>query len=1011
MTIAMEHTTHAIILGVGHCKRGNDWDLPLAGAHAAAFAMWLCSRKMNVPPENIHIFLSRTDLDKYKTQLIQKGIFPRHANRADFKEVLEETLYFEKGSLLYFFGSGHGLLDGKEHQVLFLEDWDREFHDRSIDMSHLLRLLKATPYGANFPNQIAYLDACSRYAQRVSGISPMTGIDPSDVGPAVPGVTQSIFYAANRGELAEAGQFGGRLLTVLKNAGVAGPPEPQYVHEQVMLNWTVQGQNPLYVFHADGKGDESWYQVPNAKGIYAGANLTLEPEIHHTLELSQGFVGRSDERQTLSKWLWTGSQNVCVLQGLPGMGTTSLAWVWLHEDVLGISITGTNKLRVKAGPASNQPLEGVFWWSIKEDPDFRNCLRRALSYLSRTKLDQRMPDADLVEKLLEVFRAKKFLVILDGFEQLLTTETPQEATKLELGAGVSRGLDTETVLAARFLRKISSNVMLSRLLLGSYLVPAELVGKALVSMQRVEGLKKDDAIELLRSQEIPASPTELGKLAKYCEYHPLLLRTAAKIWEVDGEVVLRALSEGDVMAATVSAKFGSLYSRLGQDERAFLTCCSLAFGSTSIDLSNKITGLTRSKCKELLARFKGMGLIIDRGPLGFDSHPLLRAFILGTETPDRIQSFHERFLEHLADPTAGSYPHYISEGETVATQRLFLHRVGAGQFDEAFALFYKFLDPLQSKFGAYDTCARLLQRLFDPPPTRCCLSNKADQIWALNVLAASYSFGGRPREAIEAWEVVQEQADAARDRVMAFINAGIAQTSRGRLKTAENSFRAALSVARKSGDEHWEGVASRELSVSLAAQGESDKALRLVPKPKDGDPDAALAHGSRARIYMMQGNWLKAIESAQLAEEHARELPLMWNQAFWLDSLVAEIATWCEDGVGYPNRDVIPLLEAARRTHWLEREASLLLALANNVLTLGRPTEAKELVEESIFLSNRSEFRLRHVDALVLLARVEKAIGNMSEAKRLADSVFELATSDDGSTYAPGIERAKALVS
>jgi tetratricopeptide (TPR) repeat protein len=994
--------TYAIIIGVGNYKRGKDWDLPKAGRHAVNFAEWLCSKEVGVPPENIYLFLSKKDIDLYKRELSPYGIDPRQAKSDAFKNFRDDELHLAKGSLLYFFGSGHGVLDGADHQLLFLEDWDRELHHRSIDISHLLRLLKGEPHGGDFQTQIAYLDACSRYAQTIPGFLPGTGIDLSRVGDPVPGVMQASLFAADRGEIARAGQFSDRLLKILKHdlqRHAGWPPDPDRVHKELVSNWNVEGQHPLYVFYKDGHGRESWKQVPSSKGVYAAANLILEPSIHHALELSQGFVGRAGERKSLSEWLWTGSENVRILQGLPGMGTTSLAWVWLHEDVLGVPITGSDKVKTKSTPAVGQQLEGVFWWSFKEDGDLRNCLRQALSYISQKKVDQQASDAELLEQLLKVLSDKKFLFVLDGFDRLLGPKSSQAD---------GDSYTPESLLTARFLYGISSKPMLSRLLIGTYLQPANLTDKALVFTQRLGGLTQEDAIELLKAQGLKATIKELKRLSESCECHPLLLRTASNVWGADSEVLMHTLSVGSVISDKVSEKFGSLYERLSKGEQAFLTRCSFASGSISIDLSSRVSGLPRAKCVEFLKHFRNVGLLIDRGPLGFDAHPLLRMFVQNHEAPAKGRAVHEEFLENLPDPTEGKYPEYSTERETIPAQRIFLHRVGAGQFDGAFALFYKFLDPLYSKLGAYDACIRLLQTLFDTPPTRSHLSNTADQVWALNVLAASYSFSGRPRAAVELWEVLSAQSESPRDQTLASINAGIAQASMGMLSAAEKSFRDALTMAKATGDLHWEQTAKRELSFTIAAQGHWDRALRLVPKPKGAESDAALTYGARARIFLMQHALNKATQSAHLAETCARQFPLVWNQSFWLTCLAAEIAIW-DEGTGYQYNELLRLLEDARRAHWLEREATLLLVQARNLSRLAKYAEARELVEESIFLSSRSEFRLRHVDALVVLADIEVALGNPSEVQRLARLILDLSASEDGSAYAPGITRGRLL--
>ncbi len=465
-------TTCALVIGVGHCVRGSNWNLPLAGPHAIQFAEWLASNRIGVPVDNIFLFLSKKDIDQYKARISHTEIIPRHANREEFLKVLEDILYKRDGSLLYFFASGHGLLDSRDHQLLFLEDWTEDFHSRSIDVSWLLRRLKAHPYGSHFPNQIAYLDACSRYAEEVIGGSRVEGLNPASVGTSIQGVHQAALFAASRGQIAYAGEFGERLLKILKSDSLESPHDIDSVYSKMMQGWNVEGQDPLYMFHVDGQGTEKSEWVHKEGGIYSAANLKRDPRFVHRIELSQGFVGRQAEREFLVGWLDSGTQNVCVLAGLPGMGTTSTAWVWLHEDVLGIPIlSSSSPRRDKQSFRPESGLEGVFWWSLKEDLDLRNCLKQALAYMSDSTIDTKLSDHELVEALFEIFREKKFLMILDGFDRLFD---PQSGTlKARERKDASDPIEAETTLSARFVRGVVSNVFLSRLLFVTYLLPPE----------------------------------------------------------------------------------------------------------------------------------------------------------------------------------------------------------------------------------------------------------------------------------------------------------------------------------------------------------------------------------------------------------------------------------------------------------------------------------------------------------------------------------------------------------
>lgn len=232
--------TYALVVGIAEYDAGDAWELYAPVADAARAVLWLLRR--NVPAEQILLYLS--PVPPAVTELLTSvadGPLPAGADRvkASFADhtgvdgALRRTLKSVAGDLLVVFWGGHGAVDEKRQQRLFLAD--ATLDDRkNVALEGLIQFLR-TSFFAGFPEQIVCVDACaSRFDDRRSEMRLPTEEYPD--GTDVGGRRQLLLRAASRGQVAleskrqKKGLFSRELLAELDaDASTAWPPDMRAV--------------------------------------------------------------------------------------------------------------------------------------------------------------------------------------------------------------------------------------------------------------------------------------------------------------------------------------------------------------------------------------------------------------------------------------------------------------------------------------------------------------------------------------------------------------------------------------------------------------------------------------------------------------------------------------------------------------------------------------------------------------------------------------------------------------
>ena len=136
---------------------------------------------------------------------------------------------------------------------------------------------------------------------------------------------------------------------------------------------------------------------PTPPAVYAVPEYTL----------TNTFVGRSSELDLLDAWAKS-SDAIMVVEGIGGLGKSAVTWEWMQ----------------RRAPAAIPNLAGRVWWSFYEKgTSMVTFVRHALAYVTGQDPESLIKDSSHYERgqqLLTELRKRPFLLVLDGFERVLT---------------------------------------------------------------------------------------------------------------------------------------------------------------------------------------------------------------------------------------------------------------------------------------------------------------------------------------------------------------------------------------------------------------------------------------------------------------------------------------------------------------------------------------------------------------------------------------------------------------
>lgn len=748
-------------------------------------------------------------------------------------------------------------------------------------------------------------------------------------------------------------------------------------------------------------------------------------DVFHPHTLREAFTGRARQRQSLTRWWKEDGPPVRVLVGMGGMGKSSLAWVWMHEDVLGnrvIERSATQEQRKRGtGLCASERPEGVLWWSfyapeLQIQKSFELFLDRALGYVSGGQIrPENIPSLnEKIDVLLDRLRSRRFLIILDGFERAtklydqLTAPYEADLLEREPTSELKRCSDDR---AGRFLREAAATSR-SRVLITSRVHPADVDGLANVERHDLEALDPEDSLELFRAHRVSGSDSDILAACSAAGHHPLAVRLMiGYIMNTPGQYRghIHALPETPLDLTPDDRRrhiFEVAYNGLGAQDREFFSRVAVYTQATAYHVLQACSPFSSSdELDRAIERLEQRGFLsYDREHSTYDMHPLVRQYAYTQmATTERRQAAREAYA-YLADR--------LSEHETTLatlslTREVFGHAMEGGLLESAIKIFLHRLYPiLFFRIGHFRALADLLEQLIarvrEEQPEQVSSGNLRA---LMDRLSTAYNLSGFPREgyrwATEAATLHASDPNAGSEAKRLVYRASSAMRL-GELQLATDALEKSILINQQNGARFAETIARLNLGLALTWSARFEEARNHLDAAAEimGDTPKSrhwrcicLVHHARAALLMGHGD--RALQHARAAHKIATdgkdETDLVRSKWVLGASLVRRVE---EDPALRPT--YLPMAEphllSALRTcsemEYGELMMELHIALAHWHFANGDPAQAQQAAQSARALAQEGGHALKKAEAdEILLELAQLAAAGSIQCGEAAESV------------------------
>jgi len=230
------------------------------------------------------------------------------------------------------------------------------------------------------------------------------------------------------------------------------------------------------------------------------------------------FVGRKREMKKLNAWMANEDIPLTAVVSPTGTGKSSLLWQW-QEKICAVP---------------SEIIEEVIWWDATQpNADILHFLHAALIFVGDDPHIYRDARHQL-ERLLEQFLYRPFLLIIDGIERWLYAYERLDSVynKKPSLDGQAHALSCTHPLAADLLSGLAEVGGATKTAVSSQLLPGEFVnhkGDLLPTVQKqtLPRLTGQDAYHLFSNQSVRTLLSEVELVSEPIGYQPLVLRVLA----------------------------------------------------------------------------------------------------------------------------------------------------------------------------------------------------------------------------------------------------------------------------------------------------------------------------------------------------------------------------------------------------------------------------------------------------------------------------------------------------
>jgi tetratricopeptide (TPR) repeat protein len=231
--------------------------------------------------------------------------------------------------------------------------------------------------------------------------------------------------------------------------------------------------------------------------------------------LANEFVGRKAELADLDAWA-VSSDPILVVEAIGGMGKSALTWEWTLERA----------------QTQIPRLAGRVWWSFYErGTSMHTFLRHALAYVTRQDPEalRNLDTSDCGQQLLIELNRRPYLLVLDGFERVLTAYNRLDKAQMPDDQVPVDKRECMNPRDGDILRKLV-HCAPSKVLLSSRLMPRALEDRTThkpipgVRHRELEGMAPSDALDIVRRSGIHGSTSAIRQFVDQFDRHALVLR-------------------------------------------------------------------------------------------------------------------------------------------------------------------------------------------------------------------------------------------------------------------------------------------------------------------------------------------------------------------------------------------------------------------------------------------------------------------------------------------------------
>jgi tetratricopeptide (TPR) repeat protein len=589
--------------------------------------------------------------------------------------------------------------------------------------------------------------------------------------------------------------------------------------------------------------------------------------------------------------------------------------------------------------------------------------------------------------------------------------------------------------AGRFLRRLTK-VSQSRILISTRLYPANLqtnAGQPWPGSDGIElkGLSNDDALALWRAfigGDRSGTSERLLPCFRAFGNYPLLLRALAgevaeyhpgpgdfDRWRQDHPAFNPA--ELDLRNARTHVLGYALEGLQDARTRTLQTLAAFRMPATWETLCAVLIGADDGKpCANqgtlagVLTELEDRGLVgWDRMANRYDLHPIVRGVVWSDVTDDERRGVHTNLHAHFGATPLIDEDKVSHLEDLMPAIELYHTQIGLGRYEEAYKHFrYGFGAAMFRRLSISRQMIELLESLFpegvDKSPR---LDDREQQTFVLNALALGYKNSGQPAQAAMLFRrhntIIYIQRQSSDQVSVGLSNLSDVLRFSGKLREAESTVRAALSVNRAQEDRYQEAVSLYLLGLILALRGdveESDSALRRSLR-------IFLKQFSKKQTKVVKAFlaqralWLNNCDDARAFANQAWELAYLWNWEvdFIRAARLQGVAAIGLNDLTTADERLHHALTRARAVNYVEEELPALIALAELRRQQSKPDEARELLDAVWDSAERGPYPLFHADALNVLAQLERDVGNTEKAIAAASAAYRHAWCD-GPPYA-----------